>query len=194
MAEAARPFKIWNYDRSVKKSLTASSLQELLEKGCSKLNLNHSSALLRVVLEEDGTEVDDDDYFALVPDNSTLLILQDNEKWSPQGSGTIDETDSRGDVSHDQSELKHLAEYLKHDLLSIITFNSEQQQLLVDSDTSTLAHLMGRTERYARGVQASCQCHLDELARDKETMDILKLYHHARSASEQQPADKKKET
>ena len=35
------------------------------------------------VLEEDGTEVDEDEYFMLLPDDTTLMILTSDQIWSP---------------------------------------------------------------------------------------------------------------
>ena len=38
-----------------------------------------------IVLEEDGTEVDDDEYFQSLPDNTRLMLLLDQDIWSPVG-------------------------------------------------------------------------------------------------------------
>ena len=35
------------------------------------------------VLEEDGTEVDEDEYFELLPERACLMILSAHEVWSP---------------------------------------------------------------------------------------------------------------
>ena len=35
------------------------------------------------VLEEDGTEIDDEEYFQLLPEKTILMILSGNENWSP---------------------------------------------------------------------------------------------------------------
>ena len=35
------------------------------------------------VLEEDGTEVDEDEYFMLLPDETLLMILTSDQVWSP---------------------------------------------------------------------------------------------------------------
>jgi hypothetical protein len=39
-----------------------------------------------VVLADDGTEVDDEDYFVFLPHNSTLMILNKTQSWRPEGS------------------------------------------------------------------------------------------------------------
>lgn len=57
--------------------------------GCSKLGLDQGSQV-KVVLDEDGTEVDEEDYFALLPGNSVFMFLQDNEQWTPDQKGQAD--------------------------------------------------------------------------------------------------------
>jgi hypothetical protein len=41
---------------------------------------------VHVVLADDGTEVDDEDYFVFLPHNSTLMILEKTQSWRPEGS------------------------------------------------------------------------------------------------------------
>ena len=36
-----------------------------------------------VVLEEDGTEVDEEEYFQTLPENTLLMLLYVGDKWSP---------------------------------------------------------------------------------------------------------------
>ena len=38
-----------------------------------------------LVLEEDGTEVDDEEYFQSLPDNTRLMLLHHQDIWSPVG-------------------------------------------------------------------------------------------------------------
>ena len=42
-----------------------------------------------VTLEDDGTEVDEEDYFTFLPFNTTLMILREGENWRPPGSGML---------------------------------------------------------------------------------------------------------
>ena len=48
--------------------------------GKSKLAIDEVGA---VVLEEDGTEVDDEDYFQLLKPNTTFILLRPHEVWRP---------------------------------------------------------------------------------------------------------------
>ena len=38
-----------------------------------------------LVLEEDGTEVDDDEYFQTIEGNTMLMLLLKDDIWSPEG-------------------------------------------------------------------------------------------------------------
>jgi DNA fragmentation factor alpha subunit len=48
-----------------------------------KLGLNGEA--VKVVLEQDGTEVDEEDYFSTLERNTSLMLLAPNEKWGPPG-------------------------------------------------------------------------------------------------------------
>ena len=50
-----------------------------------------------LVLEEDGTEVDDDDYFQTLEPNTCLMLLYSGERWSPFSAPSGDVTD-HGDL------------------------------------------------------------------------------------------------
>jgi DNA fragmentation factor alpha subunit len=70
----------------------------LLQKCACMLNVIASMLLLardkmdlpedipvKVVLEQDGTEVDDDEYFSTMERNTTLMILINDQRWLPPG-------------------------------------------------------------------------------------------------------------
>ena len=44
------------------------------------------SSRVYVVLEDDGTEVDEEEYFQLLPDKSQMMILAEDQIWSPNFS------------------------------------------------------------------------------------------------------------
>lgn len=47
------------------------------------------SAPVSVVLEDDGTIVEDEDYFLCLPANSNFMLLNNNETWTPAQQGDI---------------------------------------------------------------------------------------------------------
>ncbi|KAL4648925.1 cell death activator CIDE-3 [Arapaima gigas] len=79
-----KPFRVSNADRSVKKGIMADGLRDLLNKAADALHMNCVSAL---VLDEDGTGVDTEEFFNTLPDNTVLVLLQKGENWIPPQSG-----------------------------------------------------------------------------------------------------------
>uniref|UniRef100_F6YFD3 Cell death inducing DFFA like effector c n=1 Tax=Monodelphis domestica TaxID=13616 RepID=F6YFD3_MONDO len=82
----ARPYRVSNADRSIRKGIMADSL----------LDLNHKiqEALLvadfSLVLEEDGTIIETEEYFQTLNEDTVFMVLQKGQKWQPasnQGSG-----------------------------------------------------------------------------------------------------------
>ncbi|KAK3106261.1 hypothetical protein FSP39_016255 [Pinctada imbricata] len=181
----ARPFKIWNNSREIKKGTVASTLSDLKTKGRQLLGISEDDPVL-VVLEEDGTEVDDEDYFAFLPHNTTIMILRQGQTWMPQGAGSkgLDEPDYMCTDGTEISErTKELIQGLHNNVARIITLSNEDLQTVVDMRTDALSHLLHDTETYARAVQEACQRHLDDRNQTSQAMDLLQLYHSARQYS-----------
>ena len=42
---------------------------------------------VRVVLESDGTQVEDGEYFQTLPENTIFIVLRPGETWAPAGRG-----------------------------------------------------------------------------------------------------------
>lgn len=79
-----RPYKVWSCDRQTRKAVVATSLRELKERGGDKLGYGNVPDL-RVVLECDGTEIEDDSYFGTIDRDTVFLILRPGERWLPTG-------------------------------------------------------------------------------------------------------------
>uniref|UniRef100_A0A672FPQ1 Cell death inducing DFFA like effector b n=1 Tax=Salarias fasciatus TaxID=181472 RepID=A0A672FPQ1_SALFA len=75
-----RPFRVCNHNRESRKGLTAGTLEELKEKA---LLLTLSAVSLTLVCEEDGTEVDSDEFLITLPDNTMLMALRPGQTWKP---------------------------------------------------------------------------------------------------------------
>lgn len=82
-----KPYKVWSCDRQTRKSVIASSLLELKLHGAEKLSFDESTAIseIKVVLEADGTEVEDDGYFQTAEKDTIFILLKPNENWLPLG-------------------------------------------------------------------------------------------------------------
>ncbi|NP_001088458.1 cell death inducing DFFA like effector a L homeolog [Xenopus laevis] len=77
-----RPFRVSNYDRSSKKGIMAGTLKELIEKASEPLFIH--SDLATLVLEEDGTVVDTEEFFQSLEDNTPFLLLEAKQKWTQE--------------------------------------------------------------------------------------------------------------
>ncbi|KAM8976766.1 lipid transferase CIDEB [Pelodytes ibericus] len=75
-----RPFRICSHDRSVRKGLTAATLRELIAKAMDALFL---SGIVSLVLEDDGTLLDTEDFFNTLEDGSVIMVLEKGQKWNP---------------------------------------------------------------------------------------------------------------
>ncbi|XP_039195187.1 cell death activator CIDE-A [Crotalus tigris] len=78
---AARPFRVCNHDRSSRRGVVASSLQELINKTLDALMI--TAGMMTLVLDEDGTVVDTEDFFQSLGDNTQLMLLEKGQKWKP---------------------------------------------------------------------------------------------------------------
>ena len=81
-----RPFKVMDRLRIVRKGMMAATLGELMSTAREKL-LTRPGDLegSYLVLEEDGTEIDDEEYFQTLQDNTTLILLLREDVWAPYG-------------------------------------------------------------------------------------------------------------
>lgn len=56
--------------------------------GKEKLGIPASEPV-RLVLESDGTQVEDGEYFRTLPNNTVILVLRSGERWYPVGVDVI---------------------------------------------------------------------------------------------------------
>ena len=70
------------------------------------------------VLEEDGTEVDEEEYFQLLPLRACLIVMSRKESWSPvdtwQGSGPDNPSTSLSSQNLAEALLQHLVKVQVH--------------------------------------------------------------------------------
>ncbi|XP_059225522.1 uncharacterized protein LOC106090840 isoform X1 [Stomoxys calcitrans] len=83
-----RPLKIWDSWRNVRKGVVVGTFEELLVRGKDKLGVPASEPV-RLVLESDGTQIEDGEYFRTLANNTVLLLLRQGERWYPTGVDVI---------------------------------------------------------------------------------------------------------
>uniref|UniRef100_A0A673VRT1 Lipid transferase CIDEA n=2 Tax=Suricata suricatta TaxID=37032 RepID=A0A673VRT1_SURSU len=84
LMHSARPFRVSNHDRSSRRGVMANSLKELLSKTLDALAI--TSGLVTLVLEEDGTMVDTEEFFQSLGDNTHFMVLEKGQRWTPGGN------------------------------------------------------------------------------------------------------------
>lgn len=80
-----RAYKIQDSQRLRRIGITAKTFKELLSKGCEKLQIEESK--VTVVIEDDGTVVDDDKFFKKLPAQTVFVFLKTGEQW--RGAGAL---------------------------------------------------------------------------------------------------------
>lgn len=75
-----RPYKVCNTERTKTTGIVAESLQELKERASSKFGTTAASC--RVFLDSDGTEIDEEEYFTFLEDQTKLMIVSEGEEWT----------------------------------------------------------------------------------------------------------------
>ncbi|XP_062895184.1 cell death activator CIDE-B [Mobula hypostoma] len=76
-----RPFRVCNHDRSRRKGLTAGTLRELVNKALDALLI---TGVVSMVLEEDGTAVDTEDFFDHLDNDTVVMVLEKGQRWTSQ--------------------------------------------------------------------------------------------------------------
>ncbi|XP_043079962.1 DNA fragmentation factor subunit alpha-like [Puntigrus tetrazona] len=177
--------KVCNVNRHRYHGLAVTSLNQLKIKGGETLGF-HPSASVSVVLEDDGTIVEDEAYFLCLPANTKFMLLHANEIWkhSHQVDGgtaqswsksTDVEVDGKDEVDGFES-WRNLAEQLRQDLASIILMSEADLQILIDVPCSDLAAAMDFSQQKTRVLQDTLQRMLDRREEERQSKDLLKLY------------------
>ncbi|XP_042266101.1 DNA fragmentation factor subunit alpha [Thunnus maccoyii] len=180
-----KPCKVCNFTRQKSYGLVVPSLDELKTKGCEFLGFTPSDPV-KVVLEDDGTIVEDDAYFLCLPINTKFMLLHEKETWSPGrriDGGTawmaresmLLETDAV-DSSSAVAPWWDLAQQLKLDLASIILMSEADLQTLVDAPCPELASALGFQEKKAENLQETLQRVLDRREEQRQSKELLQLY------------------
>ncbi|XP_023326323.1 DNA fragmentation factor subunit alpha [Eurytemora carolleeae] len=170
-----KPFKVLDRTRTRKKGIMVDGLDDLLIKAKTKFEYPTNQSV-ELVLEEDGTEIEDEDYLFSLPDNTCLMLLFKEEKWSPFGVG--DEVDS----VNPSSALFNLLLRLESSPGSIALMSEPDLELLVDIDPEQQAVQHPRFDlKFLKDVQTAADKHLLEKGEIRDTLALLDIYHKTKS-------------
>lgn len=181
---ASKPYKVCNFSRQESYGVVAPSLSQLKDKGSKALGFSAATSL-SLVLDDDGTIVQDEAYFSCLPPNTKFMFLQENEKWIPPKrydggtawlrQSTID-TDTVDSPAGGVEAWRGLANQLKQDLSSIILMSEANLQTLVDVPCPVLAAALAFSEQKTQDLQSTLQRALDRREEERQSKDLLQLY------------------
>ncbi|XP_026775934.2 DNA fragmentation factor subunit alpha [Pangasianodon hypophthalmus] len=180
-----KPCKVCNFSRQNYYGVVVVSLSQLKVKGSEALGYSADTSV-SVVLDDDGTIVEDDAYFLCLPPNTKFMFLQDKEMWKPAkrfdggtawlmqsfdvGSDTVDSTN--GGVE----PWRGLADQLRQDLASIILMSEADLQSLVAVPCAVLASVLAFPEQKTKDLQDTLQRVLDRREEERQSRELLQLY------------------
>ncbi|XP_061869153.1 DNA fragmentation factor subunit alpha [Colius striatus] len=178
MAAARKRCVVRRRDGSEQHGVAASCLRELRDKARTILAIDNTREPITLVLAEDGTIVDDEDYFLCLPSNTKFVALAKNEKWSSKSldSGTAWLSESVDEVDSGVEKWKQLARQLKDDLSNIILMSEEDLQVLIDVPRSDLAEELAQSQSRVQVLQDTLQQVLDRREEERQSRQLLELY------------------
>ncbi|XP_050536991.1 DNA fragmentation factor subunit alpha-like [Daktulosphaira vitifoliae] len=165
-----KPYKIIDSRREHKIGVVANSLSELIIKAQQKLKINGP---VKVVLEIDGTEIDENDYFETLEDNTLFMILKSEEKWCPYSAISIKIGDDHVDGTQN---LYNLIERLKNDIGQITLLGGCDLELLSDMNLEDMENL-GIDKSFLENIKEASGRYLSEKREAQDALNLLKLYH-----------------
>lgn len=179
------PYKIVDHTRERRKGITASSLKELTNIARNRLALP-VDADLTIVLEQDGTEVDDEEYFATLERNTSLMVLHGDQKWIAAGSSkasryiVVDDVDnvegsSRTDKIRRRTPIEPLVSSLHGDPSHISLLGGNDLELLSDMDPDSLADIVP-DRLFLEQLKEASGRFLAEKRQAQESMALLQMY------------------
>ncbi|KAG7323699.1 hypothetical protein KOW79_013401 [Hemibagrus wyckioides] len=180
-----KPCKVCNFTRQKYYGVVVVSLSQLKAKGIQALGYS-SDTTVSVVLDDDGTIVEDNTYFLCLPPNTKFMFLQDKEMWKPAkrfdgGTAWLRQSFDMGrdtvDSAHGSVDpWRGLADQLRQDLASIILMSEADLESLVAVPCAVLASALGFPEQKTRHLQDTLQRVLDRREEERQSKELLKLY------------------
>ncbi|KAI5095587.1 DNA fragmentation factor subunit alpha, partial [Silurus meridionalis] len=180
-----KPCKVCNCSRQKYYGVVVVSLNQLKVRGREALGFSADTPV-SVVLDDDGTIVEDDAYFLCQPPNSKFMILQDKETWKSLkrydgGTAWLTKSFDVGSDAVDSTNAgvepwRGLAEQLRQDLASIILMSEDDLQSLVDVPRVALASALAFPEQKTQDLQDTLQRVLDRREEERQSKELLQLY------------------
>ncbi|XP_033153939.1 DNA fragmentation factor subunit alpha [Drosophila mauritiana] len=159
--DSKKPFKVKDVTRNIKKAVCASSLEEIRSKVAEKFE--KCDNLPTIHLDSDGTEIDDEEYFRTLDENTELVAVFPGEHWidpthyvtitTPHGNeagtgngdlnggGEGDTTDANNSES---ARIRQLVGQLQNNLCNVSVMNDADLDSLSNMDPNSLVDITGK--------------------------------------------------
>ncbi|TRY66461.1 hypothetical protein DNTS_005358 [Danionella cerebrum] len=188
-----KPCRVCNSSRQRCYGLAVSSLDELKIKGAEALGIN-PGASISLLLEEDGTIVEDQAYFRCLPANTKFMLLQENDIWMHSQQTMVHSNRESAGLEVDRKDCVDgveswhgLAEELRKNLASIILMSEAdlqvwftlvvlQKQNKCKINFSDLASALDFSEQKTQVLQDTLQRTLDSREEERQARELLSLY------------------
>ncbi|XP_072282434.1 DNA fragmentation factor subunit alpha-like [Pyxicephalus adspersus] len=162
----------------VRHGVLAATLPELMEKALQVLNLNTTRSSVSLVLAENGTKVDSNDFFLCLPENTEFLALTGSKKWTrtKKDGGTVwMEQDSIEDVNSAQLPM---GEEPNDNYPRIILYSASDDTDVCTDDAKTMPlHVNGNVQNVQ---QSHVECQKQQQTNCENTSLLSSIYRVAK--------------
>ncbi|XP_060794490.1 DNA fragmentation factor subunit alpha [Neoarius graeffei] len=180
-----KPCKVCNFTRQKSYGVVVVSLDQLRVKGNEALGYSANTSV-SIVLDDDGTIVEDNAYFLCLPPDTKFMFLQDKEMWKPAkrfdgGTAWLRESfdvgqDAVDGVRGGVEPWRGLVDQLRQDLASIILMSEADLQSLVAVPCADLASALAFPVQKTQDLQDTLQRVLDRREEERQSKELLQLY------------------
>ncbi|XP_053547461.1 DNA fragmentation factor subunit alpha [Bombina bombina] len=183
MAAYQKPCVVSRRGSRDRHGVAAGSLQDLLEKACNLFGLDATETPISLVLAEDGTIVEDEDYFLCLPPNTKFVVLTGSKKWAPTvvdgGTAWLARASVSSFEEVDGAEIplwKKSAMQLRENLSNIILMSESDLQTLINVPAGEMATELGTDLLMVQKLQDTLQGVLDRREEERQSKQLLELY------------------
>ncbi|XP_063585910.1 DNA fragmentation factor subunit alpha-like isoform X1 [Penaeus indicus] len=171
-----KPIRVWSQDRKRRYGVVANSFKDVIEKGAAKLGIQDTGTLT-VVLEEDGTVVDDAYWETLAPDTK-LIFLAADEAWHPSPlsvpSNLLFVSDEIDGPMGDEERAVNLLKSLEQNPASVALLSLSDLEVIKDANISSL-ELPKQTSDSSLQLQELCIEFYVKKKKEAEAMELVDL-------------------
>lgn len=178
------PYKITDVTRDIRKGIVAKSLADLTSKLRDKFIIP-TNDILKVVLEADGTEVDDEEYWATLEEHTSLMFLTNDQKWAPWSPACRISLDEVDDIHGTHLELAGLVDRLQSNVCQVSLLSSKELELLSDMDPDSLDDIQDPDKIFLEQLKEASGRFLSEKRQAQDAMELLRLYNGSTNTSSQ---------